>query len=338
MTKGRKFANIQGLKIYHFTSMSSRNFWLSKELILSVAFVLLITVPVVVFGGSKVIYVDKDGHGDEDGSNDHPYQTIERALKHAEDGTEVRIKSGTYKENVTIPEGVKMVGDSEDSKKVVIKSDDKDHPVVVMKHGTELSYVTLKGGYYGVRVKSDASAHLYEVEIKDSKQDGIHIDRAPVKKKFRVLLDSVSIKGSGRSGIYAEKRFIVVVNSSITESNNDGLDLAAGTRSWLENDNFNSNEGSGAKLVMDGSEIWTRKNSFRNNKREGVEINSYGAAGKMGFNKAIFAANGRYGVAKVSRTTSGLQGFTSLFFGDKNNAGKFERNHFGDISSTTPLF
>lgn len=318
--------------------MFSRNFWLSKEVMLSLVLVFLIAVPVVVFGGSKVIYVSKDGSGDEDGSNDHPYQTIERALKHAEDGTEVRIKSGTYKENITIPEGVKVVGDSENSNKVVIKSDDKDHAVVVMKHGTELSYVTLKGGYYGVRVKPDANAHLYEVKVKDSEQDGIHIERAPVKKKFRVLLDSVSIKGSGRSGLYAEKRFIVVVNSNFTDSTNDGLDLAAGTQAWLENNNFNSNDGSGAKLIMDDSEIWTKKNSFRNNKREGVEINSFGAAGKMGFNRATFAANGRYGVARVSRTASGMQGFTSLFFGDKTNADKFERNDLGDISSVAPLF
>ncbi|MDP2838012.1 MAG: right-handed parallel beta-helix repeat-containing protein [Candidatus Moranbacteria bacterium] len=313
--------------------MKTSNFWLSKEVMLAAAFTVLITVPFVVFGGNKVIYVDKDNSGTEDGSNSHPYRTISRALKHADGGTEVRIKSGTYKENITIPKDVKVLSNSEDADKVTIKGDNGDLPVVIMKDDAKLSYVTIKNGFHGVRINEDANAHLFKVEIKNNKRDGIHIDKAPTKKKFRVMLDKVKISNNGRAGIFSEKRFIVIVNSDITSNRSDGIDLAAGTEAWLENNRFNDNKGSGAKLIMDGAEIWTKKNSFRNNSREGVEISSFGLDGKIGFKKASFVGNHRYGITKLARTGQGLKGFSGLFLGEGVNIDRFEKNLAGNISA-----
>ena len=101
--------------------MQSRNFWLSREVILGLAFGLLLAVPVFVFGGSQTIYVDKNASGSENGTAANPYHTLSKALKNADGGTEVSIKNGTYKENITIPKGVDVVGDSRNAIKVLLK-------------------------------------------------------------------------------------------------------------------------------------------------------------------------------------------------------------------------
>ncbi|MDP3957332.1 MAG: right-handed parallel beta-helix repeat-containing protein [bacterium] len=313
--------------------MQSRNFWLSREVILGLAFGILLVVPVFVFGGSQTIYVDKDASGSENGTVARPYHSISKALKNADGGTEVRVKNGTYKENITIPKGVDVVGDSKKRDKVVIESDNDDKPTVTMKHDTALSHVTVKGGRHGVRILEDAKAHIFDAVIKKSQRDGIHIDSAPRDKKHRVLIDKTKISDNDRAGIFAEKRFIVLINSDILSNGSDGIDLAAGTKAWFENNRFNDNKGSGAKLTLDGASIFSKKNSFRNNKREGIEVSAYGAAGTIELKRAAFVDNDRYGVARVARTVAGTRMFGNLSFGIGINASRFEANSLGNLSS-----
>ncbi|MGK2848902.1 MAG: right-handed parallel beta-helix repeat-containing protein [Minisyncoccota bacterium] len=313
--------------------MFGKNFWLSKQVFASFIFGILLVSPILVFGGSDVLYVDNDANGDEQGTKAHPYHSIEKALKHADDGTEVRVRKGTYKENITISKDIKVTGDSEDADKVTIESDDNDKPSVTMKNGTELSHVTVKGGRHGIRVLEDSKVHIFDVHIKKSKRDGIHIESGSREKKDRALIDDVRISGSGQAGIFAEKRFIVLINSDIVTNAGDGIDLAGGTKAWIENNRFNENGGSGAKFVMDGSDIWTKSNSFRNNKREGVEVNAYGTPGNIGFKKASFVNNGRYGIARIARATAGFNTFDHLFYNESGvNSNRIEGNIIGTVS------
>lgn len=313
--------------------MYSRNFWLSKEVFMGLAVALIVAVPVFAFGSSKVVFVDKDANGSEEGTSAHPYQSISKALNHVKGGTEVRIKNGEYKENITIPKDVKIVGDSNKREKVVIKAKNDNRPAVTMKDESELSYVTVKGGQHGVRIQSDAKAHLYNVVVKDSDHDGIHIDSAKTDKRHRVLLDTVEITHNDRAGIFAEKRFIVLINSYITLNKGDGVDFAMGTEAWLENNSFSGNKGSGLKLVLDDSEIWSKKNNIRNNGREGVEVNTYGTPGTIGFKKATIVKNGHYGIARVARTTAGMNTFGGLQYGAGVNVNRIDQNGIGSISS-----
>lgn len=311
--------------------MAMRNFGLSREIILGFSLTLLIAVPMVVLGGNKQIYVDKDASGSENGTANHPYKSISKALKHAKGGTEVHIAKGTYKENITLPKDVKLFGKKKDAGSVVIKGDDKE-PTVTMKHDTELNFLTIEGGRHGVRVLEDAKAKIYKVTIKKSDRDGIHIDSAPRNKKHRVLIDNVEIRDNARTGIYAEKRDIVVINSNIHHNKSDGIDLAAGMEAWFEGNRINENGGSGIKVVLDGASVWTKSNSIRHNKREGVEVNAYGAAGNFGLKKAQLVGNGRYGIAKVARTEKGLQSFGSIILGTDVNANRIDTNHIGNTS------
>ena len=314
--------------------MQTRNFWLSREVLLGTALTLLIAVPVIVFGGAKEVYVDKDAKGSEEGTSAHPYHSIGKALDHAKEGTNVNIAKGTYKENITIPKGVKLFGKKKDISHVVIKSKNDDKPAVTMKHQTELNFLTIEGGRHGVRVLEDAKVKIYKVNVKKSNRDGIHIDSAPRDKKHRALIDSVEVQTSDRTGIYSEKRDIVIINSNIHNNKSDGIDLASGMEAWFEGNRINGNGGSGLKVVLDGASVWTKSNSIRNNGREGVEVNSYGAAGNVGLKKAQLVGNGRYGIARVARTTTGYKTFGGIILGTGVNDNRIDTNRVG---STSPV-
>lgn len=313
--------------------MQIRTSWLSREVILSAVFTVLIAVPVIVFGGSKQVFVDKSATGSEEGTANHPYHSISKALKNAKEGTDVHISKGTYKENVTLPKGVKLFGKKKDIGSVVIKADNEDKPAVTMKHQTEINFLTIEGGRHGVRILEDAKAKVYKVKVKKSGRDGIHIDAAPRDKKHRALLDTVEVETSNRTGIFSEKRDIVIINSDIHDNKSDGIDLAAGMEAWFEKNRINNNKGSGIKVMLDGASVWTKSNSIRNNKREGIEVNAYGAAGNIGLKKASIIGNGRYGVARIARTTNGFKSFGGIILGTGVNDNRIETNSIGNTSS-----
>ena len=302
------------------------------------ALIVLIVAPAVAFGGKKVIYVDGDAKGNADGSAAHPYKTIGKALSKAKSGNEVRIKNGEYKENITIPKNVKVVGDREKRDKVIIKADNKSEPVVTMKDDGELSHVTVRDGKHGIRIGGDAEAHVYNVVVKSNSKDGISIQSAPRDKKHMAIIDQVQINKNGRAGIYSEKRKVLVMNSQIGSNGSDGIDFEAGVEAWIADNHISYNGGSGMVLVIDGSTIGTKNNKIQANRHQGMEINSYGAAGTINLKKATIRDNGLYGVAKLARTTSALTNFGSVNLDDGVNANKVENNKLGAISGILRSF
>lgn len=312
--------------------MKSRNFWLSKEVLIGVVFGLLVAVPVFVFGSSKTAYVDKNANGTEDGSSAHPYHSISNALDHVKDGTEVFVASGHYKENITLPKGVTLIGKEKDNGAVVIEAKNDKKPTISMKHQSEIDHITVVGGQYGVRVLEKAKVIIYDAVIEKSNRDGIYIESASLDKKYQVSISNTTVRKSNRAGINAEKRIISIVDSNIAANGSDGIDFAAGTKAWLESSSFSGNKGSGAKFVLDGSSVQGKKNNIRNNSREGVEINSYGAQGAVSFKKTTIIKNGRYGVARVARTASGFNAFGGVEYGTGVNASRIEQNTSGSIS------
>lgn len=318
--------------------MNSRSFWLSKEVFIGLAVALIVAVPVFVFGSAKVVFVDKDANGSQDGTSNHPYQSISKALDHIKDGTEVHIAKGTYKENVTLPKGVKLIGKEKDRSAVVIEAKNDSRPTITMKHQSELDHLTVDGGRHGVRIVEDSKAIIYDVVVKNSNRDGIHIDAASLNKKYQVSISKTDVKNNDRAGIYAEKHNIVIMDSNIVSNHSDGIDFAAGTKAWLENNRFNDNKGSGAKLTLDGANIWSKKNGFRNNKHEGVEVNAYGATGTIGFKKTTIVNNDRYGIARIARTASGVNTFGGIVLESGVNANNVSNNALGNISSVLRVF
>lgn len=318
--------------------MKVRNFWLSKEVLLGSLFAIFLVVPIIALGNSKQIFVDKDAKGNENGTASHPYHSISRALKEAKSGTEVFIAKGTYKENITIPKNVELFGVKKDVGDVVIKADNDDKPTVEMKDDSEINHLTIEGGRHGVRVLEDAKVKIFHVTVKKSNRDGIHIDSASRDKNHRVLIDDVEVRDNDRTGIFAEKRDIVIINSDIRNNGSDGIDLAFGMKAYLAENRMNNNKGSGAKLILDDASIYGKKNSFRDNKREGIEVSAFGKTGTIELKRTSLVSNGRYGVARLGRTSSGMTQFGNLSFGIGVNESRFEGNTLGNLSAVVRGF
>jgi len=296
------------------------------------AIIILVVAPIFAFGKSGVVYVNEDAKGKEDGTAANPYKTISKALKKAKKGDEVRVRNGTYTENITIPSGVEVVSVSGNREKVIIKADKNDQPAVTMKDGTRLTRVTVKGGRHGVRVEGDAKATIYNVIIKDSKRDGIHADKARLEKSKQLVIDKVQIHDNGLSGIYSEKRRISITKTDVWNNKLDGIDIEAGSNIWMEDSKSNANGGSGLTVTLDGSSIWTKNNSFRYNRRDGIEIAGLGNSGVVSLKDAKFIGNGGYGIARVSKNAVADKTFSGVQQGVDKSTNTFDKNGKGTLS------
>lgn len=310
------------MAIGHFFASNKRFFGAS---VLAIGLFGVMLGPVFVSGKADSIFVDKDNKGSEDGSRNHPYRSIDKALKKAEKGDTVYVGKGRYKANVTIPKKVKLIG-AKNQEDVIIEGDD-DKPTVTMKDDAELKQVTIKGGRHGIRVEDEASAKIVEVTIKDSVRDGIHIDRGTTDKKDEVFIEKVKIKDNRLAGIFSEKRHVIVMDSEIVR-NGDGIDFTAGVKAWVKDTKISENRGSGLKLTLDGAKFWSRDLSIRHNGREGVEVNSYGAFGEIGFKKSKIMYNGRYGIAKVARGRGAEAALARVYLDETH----LEGNRGGSVS------
>ncbi|MEI6650517.1 MAG: right-handed parallel beta-helix repeat-containing protein [Candidatus Moraniibacteriota bacterium] len=308
--------------------MSIKTLLKGKYVAVAAILAVSVIVPFVAFGSTHTIVVDSGASGTQDGSSLHPYRSIGDALDHASDGDEVYIHDGTYEENITIPKGVTVKGNSKNRGKVVIDGNE-NKPTVTMKNGSELSFVTVKNGRNGIRVLSDAKAKLYDLLVTGAQRDGIFAESAPRDKDRRLYAEKIEVKKNGKAGIYSEKRYVVLVNSDIHDNDSDGIDFSAGTKAWLADVTSNDNAGSGWKAVVDGAEIWSRDNQFRRNGREGIQVESFGGAGKFGVKTSKMVDNGRYGIALLARNTAAGSMWKNIFFETNTSWG----NTLGTVSS-----
>jgi hypothetical protein len=307
---------MKGLKPRYFQGITG-------GLLLLAVFVL----PVFAFADSDDIFVDKDADGKQDGSKRHPYKTISRALKHADSGDEVHIASGKYKENIEIPERVKVFGSDKDD--VIIEAEDDDEPVVTMEHKSSIEDVTIRGGKDGVRVKGDGRALISKCIIKDNDRDGVHALKAKVEDKYALIVIDSEIKDNGKAGVFSEKRRVVLIDNKISDNRSNGADLAADSKAWIDKNSFRDNRGSGLKVVLDGSSVFVDSgNSFVKNKRDGIEVNSFGRAGTVNVKKSRFLSNAGFGVAKIQRGSAASGAWNGLVL--TGNA--FDGSNKGDVS------
>jgi hypothetical protein len=313
--------------------MSFQTFFRAKYGFIVAALAVAIVVPAVSFGNSRTIIVDKDASGVQDGSGAHPYRKISDALKNAKEGDEVYVHGGTYKENVTIPKGVTVSGNGKDRGKVIIDGD-SDKPTVTMKHKSSLNHVTVQDGRNGIRVEEDAKVKLFDLVVKGADRDGIRAESAPRDKDRRLYAEKVEVKGSGKAGIYSEKRYVVLVNCDIHDNGTDGIDFIAGVKAWLEDVRSNDNRGSGWKAVVDDAEIWSRDNQFRRNGREGVEVESFGGAGKFGLKSSKTVENGRWGITLLARNGAAMGMWKNVYFEKNSSWG----NRLGNVSPVVRAF
>lgn len=240
------------------------------------------------------LYVDAKAAGSQDGSSAHPYTSINEALKHANSKTDIHVANGNYKENFTIKKGVKIYGESADG--VVVSAKTDKYAVARMKDDTTINKITLKGGKWGIEVDTDSKVSIIKCKVKYNNQDGIHIE---FDSSDRVSISDSEIRNNGRAGIYSKQRKLSLTDNKIFDNRSNGIDIEAGSDAYIEGSNISNNGGSGLKLRVDGSTIWTKNNTVRGNGRDGMEVIFSGKDGRIDVKNSSYIDNGRYGIAKA---------------------------------------
>lgn len=303
-----------------------------KQLIgagIAAAILVSLVVPAFGWAGSHdQWYVNDDASGTQNGSASHPYKTIWQAINKASKGDTIFIRKGTYEENITIPKGVEIVGAGRNN--VTIKADDKDDPTVVMKDGSKLQGVTVKNGRVGVYVRENAKASISDSDIINNKREGILIAKGERNDSEKVSVVDVYVGGNGKTGIYARKRKVILLDSDVKDNRGDGVFFEMGVRGWVDNNSISENKLSGMVLQLDNADTTiASKNTIRKNGREGIEVSTFGGSGYINIRKSRISENGRYGISRVQRTNVSSV-WNGLSIEENNN---FFGNVLGNVSS-----
>jgi len=271
-----------------------------KLVVFGLVAALLVLVPTVTFSSKKAkVYVDASASGTQNGTNANPFKTIKQAMDAVSGKTEIHVAKGIYKENVKIKEDVEIFG--ADKNAVIIEAADRDEPVVSMEDDSLINKVTIKKGKYGILVDNDAGASVIKCVIKDNKKDGIKIEKDGTKKSRMVNVSESEIRNNGGAGIYSQKRRLSLVKNEVRDNAKDGIDIEKGAVAWIAENKIKDNEGVGLKLRVDGSEIWTKKNTISGNDNGGAEISFSGEAGRIDLAKSKIYKNSKFGIVKVQR-------------------------------------
>jgi len=275
---------------------------LRKVLLTLVA--IAVALPFLAMAGDRhKIYVDHNASGKQDGSSKHPYKKLSTAVSKADSHTRIYLKDGVYNENITLPAGAELYGSDEDGA-AIIDAKDEDEPVITLKGGARIVRITVRDGKNGIRTNGDGKVNIIKCNIRSNHQDGIYIEEGNTKEGNQVNITNSNIENNGSNGIFSEKRKITVQDSRIKNNDSDGISISSGADAWLESNSIRENSGSGIKARLDGAFIFTKNNTINDNDRAGVEIISYGKAGRIDLSKSAIRHNDLYGVLRVSRDAS----------------------------------
>ncbi len=274
----------------------------NKLIIGGLVLMFLVSLPILAFSShNDDLYVNAKANSHQNGSSSHPYKTIKQALNKADHKTEIHVAKGVYEENITLKKGIKLLGDDKDN--TILKAKKTGRSVVTMEDNSEIDGFTIKRGKRGILVKKPAKVSIIDCIVSYNRKDGIFIQGGDTKKSHQVVVSESEIRNNGQAGIYSTgMRRVVIMNSEIRNNKSDGINLAGGTSAWIAKNKVKNNGGSGFKLVIDGSDIWTKNNSIRRNKREGIEVAFSGKVGRINIAKTKIVNNGLYGIAKIQKT------------------------------------
>lgn len=211
-------------------------------------------------------YVDKDADDEGDGSDDKPYQDIEKALN--KDCQNITVAKGTYNDDITIPVGTSITGKSRDE--VTITGS------ITMKDDSVLSGVTVSGKD-GVAVGEDA-----EIEIKNVTITGADIGVETVSGSGKVTMRDTKIN-DGKKGMYLQSGNTVKITScEIYDNDEEGIDIRSNVDGTISGNTISSNGESGIEVILGKADLLITDNKIKKNGASGVATQYYKGSGKSG--------------------------------------------------------
>lgn len=283
------------------------------------------TAPFFVLASDSICYVNNLESGES-------YKQISQAIS-AGCG-EIRVSSGTYKEDLSLGKGLKLKG--ENREEVVIEGK------AIIDDNAEVSGVTFSTG--GVEISDGANVEINNSIIKDSIVTGIVTIGGG-----KLDLYDVNIFGNKKGAYIKAGKEIKIINCKVYNNTQEGLDIRANTKGIIAHNKINENKESGIEIILGGTEMDIFENELNNNESSGIAVQYYMESTDLGNVKIrdnFMLGNDNYGLD--CRTPSGGDGrpkgyyMNSLLMGNNEVRGngkkeissfcKFDDNEIFDIT------
>ncbi len=246
-----------------------------RKILIALAFFIL--APVVVDARSYDFYVDEDNDtGTEDGSNDHPYDTIGEAIEAAEnndeDDREIYVKDGEYREQVHLEDGMELYGKSKSGTIILGRSSSgKDYSYAVkMEDNTKIKNFTVKYGKIGIWVTKNSKAKIEDCKIKKSDDIGVKVDKANRTDKEKFTMEDTKVYDGDGKAMYIRKRKVEIEGNEIYDNEEEGIDLRASVKGKIQDNEIYNNGESGIELEARGANLKITDNTIKSNDSSGI--------------------------------------------------------------------
>lgn len=233
---------------------------------------LFFSAPLQAF--AKTVYIQEDGDDSNDGSSDHPFETLEKAAEEVNEGDadEVRIGKGSFEGNVIFDAGVSIEGAGKGSTTIT--------GALTFKKKTDLRKVSIRAKTHNaVTLGKNADAHIEDVDIRDYIGVGIWMTAGSAT----LTLEDSRLGASGGKGIYAEAGSKLNMNgNTIINNKQEGIDIRQNTRGSIKNNTIENNSESGIELILGSSDFIISGNSIKKNGASGIAFQFYELNKKSG--------------------------------------------------------
>jgi parallel beta-helix repeat protein len=240
----------------------------------------------------NTVFVDSSNTGSEDGTLEHPYNTIQRGVNAASVGEPVQVASGTYYENVVINKSLTLKGAGRDT--TIIDGSELSKTVVeITADNVSINGFTIRNGGDGIDLYMCNGITVSGNTITSNKFEGIAIEdsndnlisnNTVTNNTFwgislfssdnNTISDNTVTSHNQWFGISLENSQNITINRNILSNNSGGVELVTSSGCVISGNILLNNE-VGVELWISGGNSFFH-NNFINNTDQVVSSNSAG--------------------------------------------------------------
>ncbi|MBD3300784.1 MAG: hypothetical protein GF347_05540 [Candidatus Moranbacteria bacterium] len=238
----------------------------------------------------RTIYVDNGSRTwAQNGSFRFPFKDLKEAivfLKINPQFNKIIIREGLYEGAFGLPKGVALVGEGEN---VILQNpkenflsldsgggktyDHFSNAVLALKGENYVENIKIKKGFYGVYLFKDAAVELNNCLIDGAYEFGIYNHPFTLWEKKVIIRDS-RIINSKKQGLYLNGGTFEIVNTTIRDNGEEGLDIHSGVDIKVVDSDISNNGEGGVEADLGYNRIDIRNCVISQNVASGIKLQS----------------------------------------------------------------
>lgn len=254
--------------------MQEPNTW-RFTLLLSIAAGIVMLAGCSDGSGSNVLGTPADVEVDPGGTAD--YVSIQAAIDGSAPGSVIRVRSGTFQEQLTLAKGVHIIGSgpgtviqlSGTATAFPDESSDSSTAVLTIRNtgGVIVENLRFSGPQDGVQIRNSSDVTLRGIDASGNGDDGVD-----VRNSSDVRISGTFV-GNGDKGVQIRESSsrVSIENSTVAENRGNGIRIRESSTSFVQGSSVSRNVDDGIE-VRDASGVAIRDNTITDNVEYGIRI------------------------------------------------------------------